>query len=171
VPVGKGRRFLSGAPKALDGVIGGWQLYWIGYFETGHFFSPTYSGYDPTNTNNFSGPPDRICNGNLPPGQRSVTHWFDTSCFVLPPAGRWGNAGPNILEGPGYNMQNFSVAKTFRLTERFKFIFTTAVSNALNHPNFNLPSGNISATNVGSISSVVGGGEARHIELRGRVDF
>lgn len=171
IPVGKGRHYLAKAPKAVDRVLGGWQLYWIGYLETGHFFSPSYSGYDPTNRNTTTGPPDRICNGNLPSDQRSVTHWFDATCFVLPPPGRWGNAGYNILEGPGYNMQHMSVAKTFDITERFKFTFTTSITNILNHPNFTTPSSNISATSVGFINSLVQGGEARHIELRGRLDF
>lgn len=171
VPVGKGRHYLANAPKVVDGVLGGWQIYWIGYLETGHFFSPSYSGYDPTNRNSTSGPPDRVCNGNLPSGQRSITHWFDFSCFVLPPLGRWGNAGTNILEGPGYNMQHASVAKTFAITERIKFTFTTAFANAFNHPNFAIPSANISATDVGYVSSLVEGAKGRHIELRGRIDF
>jgi hypothetical protein len=171
VPVGKGRQFLANVPRVVDGVLGGWQIYWIGYLETGKFFSSSYSGYDPTNRNSTSGPPDRVCNGNLPPDQRDILHWFDTKCFVLPPAGRWGNAGSNILEGPGYNMQHFSVAKTFPITERVRFIFTTAFANAFNHPNFLSPSGNISSPDVGVVSDLIQGARARHIELRGRIDF
>lgn len=172
IPVGKGRRYLSNAPGVVDQIFGGWQLYWIGYLQSGFFFTPSFSGSDPSNTNTIGGRPDRVCNGNLPSGQRSVNHWFDTSCFVAPPPGRFGNAGTNFLEGPGYNMQDISISKTFNLTERFKFTFTTAAANAFNHANFVVPSANISAPgSVGVISGVLDGAPARQIELRGRIDF
>jgi hypothetical protein len=172
IPVGKGRRYLGNANRWLDGVAGGWQVYWIGYFESGHFFSPKFSGSDPSNTNTFGGLPDRACNGNLPSGQRSVNHWFNTSCFVTPPNGRFGNSGAFVLEGPGYNMQDVSLAKTFSITERIKFTFTAAASNVLNHPNFTTPSANISVpASAGVVNSLVEGASARLIDLRGRIDF
>ncbi|HWQ54476.1 MAG TPA: TonB-dependent receptor [Bryobacteraceae bacterium] len=171
VPVGKGRRFMSSAPAVANAVLGGWQLYWIGYLETGKYFSPSFSGSDPSNTNSFGGRPDRICNGNLPSSERSIDHWFDASCFAVPTPGNFGNSGNNILEGPGFNMQHISIAKTFNMTERFKFTFTSAISNALNHPNFSNPSGNISTGDVGVVNSLVEGARGRKIELRGRIDF
>ncbi len=172
IPVGKGRHYLSSAPSVVDYVLGGWQLYWIGYLQSGFFFTPTFSGSDPSNTNTVGGRPDRICNGNLPASQRNVNRWFDPSCFVVPPAGRFGNAGSNILEGPGYNMQDVSVSKTFNLTERFRFTLTGAAANALNHANFLNPSANISAPgSVGVIGGVQDGAPARQIEIRGRIDF
>ena len=172
VPVGKGRRYLGNANRFVDGAVGGWQVYWIGYLESGHFFSPTFSGSDPSNTNTFGGLPDRVCNGNLPSSQRNVNHWFDTSCFTTPPNGRFGNSGAFVLEGPGYNMQDISLAKTFNVTERFKFTFTAAASNVLNHPNFDVPSSNISVpASAGVVNSLVEGAMARTIDLRGRIDF
>jgi outer membrane receptor protein involved in Fe transport len=172
VPVGKGRRYMSAANPVVNGILGGWQIYWIGYLETGHFFSPSYSGRDASNTNTSGGLPDRICDGNLPSSQRSINRWFDASCFAAPQAGTLGNSGAYVLEGPGYNMQNLSLAKTFPITERFRFTFTAAASNALNHPNFSLPSANISVPgSVGVINGLVEGGSGRQIELRGRIDF
>jgi hypothetical protein len=172
IPVGKGRRYLGSANRLVDGVVGGWQVYWIGYFESGHFFSPTFTGSDPSNTNTFGGLPDRTCNGNLPAAQRTVGKWFDTSCFAAPPNGRFGNSGAFVLEGPGYDMQDVSLAKTFNITERFKFTFTAAASNVLNHPNFAPPSANISVpASAGVVSSLVDGASARVIDLRGRIDF
>ncbi|MFB3825430.1 MAG: carboxypeptidase regulatory-like domain-containing protein [Bryobacteraceae bacterium] len=172
IPVGKGRRFMPAAHPVVNGVLGGWQVYWIGYLETGHFFSPGYSGRDASNTNTTGGLPDRICNGNLPSSQRSINRWFDASCFAVPQSGTLGNSGAFVLEGPGYNMQHLSIAKTFPITERFRFTFTTAASNILNHANFRPPAANISVPGqVGVINSLVEGGESRQIELRGRIDF
>ena len=172
IPVGKGRRYLSDAPAIVGHVLGGWQLYWIGYLQSGFFFTPSFTNSDPSNTNTIGGRPDRICNGNLPSSQRNVNHWFDSSCFAVPSPGRFGNAGSNFLEGPGYNMQDISISKTFNLTERFKFTLTGAAANALNHPNFVIPSANISAPgSVGVIGGLLDGASARQIEVRGRIDF
>ncbi|MCL4855244.1 MAG: TonB-dependent receptor, partial [Bryobacteraceae bacterium] len=110
LPVGKGRRYLAGAPAVAEHILGGWQLYWIAYFETGQFFSPSFSGRDPSNTNTVGGLPDRICDGNLPAGERSIDRWFDASCFAVPPTGRFGNSGAYVLEGPGLHMHNISLA-------------------------------------------------------------
>ena len=121
-------------------------------------------------SNTFGGLRDR--NGNLPASQRGIGKWFDTSCFATPRAGTLGNSGAFVLEGPGYNMQHISVAKTFRLTERVKFTFTAAASNVLNHPNFGLPASNISVpASAGVVSSLVAGSASRLIDLRGRIDF
>ena len=89
----------------------------------------------------------------------------------MPPApGTFGNSGINILEGPGLQMNNISLAKTFSFRERFRFTFMAAAQNAFNHANFSIPSSNISApTTAGVISSTIMPG--RQIELRGRLDF
>lgn len=172
IPVGRGHQILGSAPAVVNQVLGGWQLYWIGYFETGQFFSPSYSGSDPSNTNTSGGLPNRICNGNLPAGQRSITHWFDPSCFTVPTPGQFGNSGANVLEGPGLQLNNLTIGKVFPIHERLRFTFVVAAQNAFNHPNFTNPTANISApATVGVISSVAGFAPGRQIMLRGRVEF
>lgn len=172
IPVGRGQRFLSNVPVVADYILGGWQFYWIGYFESGRFFSPSFSGSDPSNTNTSGGLPDRVCDGNLPTSERSIGHWFDASCFVVPPKGRFGNSGAYVLEGPGNQVQNLSLAKIFALTERLKFTLTFAATDAFNHPNFGMPAANISSPgNVGKISSLAWSGGSRVMEVRGRLDF
>jgi len=172
IPIGRGRRYMAAGPSVANHVLGGWQLYWIGYFESGWFYSPTFSGSDPSNTNTSGGRPDRVCNGNISPGQRTISRWFDASCFSVPARGTFGNSGSNILEGPGYHMHHLSLAKTFDLTERWKFTLTGSAANAFNHPNFARPASNISAPgSVGVVSALREGARARRIEVRGRIDF
>jgi hypothetical protein len=103
IPLGKGHRVLGGAPGVVNQIVGGWQLYWIGYFETGQFFCPA-SRLRSIQHQHVGGLPNRICNGNLPADQRTVTHWFNPACFVVPPAGQFGNSGANVLEGPGLQL-------------------------------------------------------------------
>ena len=172
IPVGHGRHFLGQSNPVVSGILGGWQVYWIGYLESGHYFSPSFSGSDPSNTNTSGGLPNRVCDGNLPSADRTLKRWFDPSCFAVPTAGNFGNSGAFVLEGPGYNMQDVSVAKTFHLSERFKLTFTTAATNILNHPNFNDPSANITQTaSAGVVMTLVSDPGGRPTESRGRTDF
>jgi hypothetical protein len=171
LPVGKGRQFLSNVHGAEDQVLGGWQLYFITYLETGVWFSPTYSGSDPSNTNTFGGLPDRICNGNLPSSQRSSTHWFDPGCFTTPAPGTFGNAAPNSLEGPGLNAQDLTIQKTFHATERLRVTFAGSLENMFNHPNLWLPSADVSTPTAAVINSDRSYIGPRTVMLRLRVQF
>jgi hypothetical protein len=177
LPFGRGRKFLNQLPGPAEQILGGWRFVWLAYFQTGQYFSPSFSGSDPSNTNTSGGLPDRICNGNLPPDQRKVNRWFDTSCFAVPPAGRFGNSGMNILEGPGMHVHNVTLLKEFRLSERLRFDYMAMFSNILNHPNFMIPASNISAPGqAGTISltpDIYSGERAgpRMIEMRVRLRF
>ena len=177
LPFGRGKRYGQNISPAADQIIGGWNITWVAYFQTGQYFSPSFSDADPSNTNSWGGYPDRVCDGNRPADQRSVDSlWFDTSCFVNPPAGRFGNSGANVLEGPGMQTHNVTVGKNFKITERFQFDFMTLIGNIFNHPNFLAPSSDISTADAGIISSAQGDysperAGQRIIEIRLRLRF
>ena len=57
---------------------------------------------------------DRIGEGSLPDGQRTVERWFDTEAFATPGLQIFGNAGRNILRGPGTKQLDFRFSKPFR---------------------------------------------------------
>jgi hypothetical protein len=177
MPFGRGRKFLGTAPTAVDYVLGGWTLGTISYLATGFYFSPSFSGSDPSNTNTVGGLPDRIADGNLSGDQRSYTNWFDASAFKAPEPGRFGNSGANVLIGQGINAHHLSLAKTFRVTERISTTFTGLFSDLFNTPHFNEPSGNISVpATVGRFTSIVSDFNAekhngRRIALMLRVQF
>jgi hypothetical protein len=177
LPIGRGMPIGSGMPGVLNHVIGGWKIAWVAMMQTGQFFSPSFSGSDPSNTNTSGGLPDRICNGNLPSGERALGRWFDASCFVAPPPGRFGNSGVNILEGPGLHSHNVSITKRFPLTERLHLSYMATMSNVFNHPNFEIPAANISVPGqVGVITTQHGRfraerSGARFIDMRLRLEF
>jgi hypothetical protein len=154
LPFGKGRALLN-TGGAANWVLGGWQLSAVYNAQTGEYFTPSFSGPDPSNTQTFGGIPDRIGNGNLPSGQRTIARWFDATAFAVPPAGRFGNSGRNILIGPGRQAVNLGLFKTFYPSERFNIRIQGTFTNAFNHPNFGTPNTNISApASVGTISSL-----------------
>src|SRR5690606_20116239 len=152
IPVGRGRTYMSDVPAAVDHVIGGWQLTTIHYFKSGQYFTPSFSGADPSNTNTVGGLPDRIADGNLPTDQRSIDGWFDVNAFQLPPSGRYGNSGLNILEGPGIHVHHMNLTKRFTLTERFGMELAASISNLFNRPHFRYPRNVINASDPGVIT-------------------
>lgn len=161
VPLGRGKKLLGNAPAVVDQVLGGWTLSTISYLTSGFFFSPSFSGSDPSNTNTVGGLPDRIADGNLSSSERSYTRWFDASAFRVPAAGTFGNSGPNVLLSQGLNVHHLGLAKRFRITERLGATFTCQISDIFNTPHFNNPTSNISVpATVGRFTGVVSDFEA-----------
>lgn len=176
LPVGRGKALLGNSHRFVDLLAGGWLVSLQSLFQTGLFFSPSYSGSDPSNTNTVGGLPDRLANGNFDPDNRTLNRWFDTSAFAPPPPGRYGNSGVNVLEGPGRNVHHLSVAKTFKITERFNFNLMGAATNLFNHPHFLFPNSNISVPSGGVITSAytyfgADKAAARRVEIRGRINW
>ncbi|MGH9629487.1 MAG: hypothetical protein ACRD7E_14290, partial [Bryobacteraceae bacterium] len=176
LPFGRGRRFGGGMPRAVDFILGGWQLAGITTMVTGQRLSPAYSNSDPANTNQVSGRPDRIGDGNLDSGQmrgliRSRLPIFDSSAFVLPAAGRgfYGNSARYILTGPGESTWNTGLHKNWKLGgERAQMQFRWEMFNAFNRPNFNNPATNIQSGDFGLVTAAQAG---RSMLFGLRLDF
>lgn len=166
LPWGRGQRFLSDAPAVVDQILGGWKLQTISYLASGKYFSPSFSGADPSGTNTSGGLPDRICDGNFPPGQRTVEQWFDPSCFAVPQAGRFGNSGVNVLQGRGLNVHHLALVKRFRVNQGLTLTYNVGVSNLFNRPHFSFPRNNISTSNPGRITSTPGWSAENESERR-----
>src|SRR5437899_10936901 len=101
----------------------------------------------------FTGPrPDRIGNGTLPNPTRD--RYYDKFAFVpVPPdAGRLGNSGVGILEGPGTVAIAGGLSKTFRVTERLRLRVESTFTNLPNHPNFLPPVVFVNSPQFGSLT-------------------
>jgi hypothetical protein len=114
-------------------------------------------------------------NGSLPPGQRTLKRWFDTSAFANPGAQRWGNSGRNILQGPGTKSVDFSVFKTLALREAAKLELRSEFFNLFNTPQFNNPNATAGTSTFGTISSAGSPNTlqrvSREIQLAGKISF
>jgi len=189
LPLGHGQYFLSDAKGALQQIAGGWQTVWTVILQSGQWFTPSFSGFDPSNTNTIGGRPDVVPGVSLYPSNKSVNMWFNPNAFAIPgcpasnpvcsnPAnvGRFGNAGLNIIAGPPIRNMDFALLKLFPIKEDKRLEFRMTMSNALNHPNFANPRANISSrSTVGTINSqaraVVGAPAPREIDFGLRLEF
>jgi hypothetical protein len=91
---------------------------------------------------------------NLPPDQRSVQRWFNTAAFAVAPLGTFGNAGRNIVTGPGTNNWDFSLFKNTRVKEEATLEFRAEFFNIFNHAQFLLPVADPTNQAFGRITSV-----------------
>jgi hypothetical protein len=134
LPLGHGRSFAARTPGWVDAIVGGWSHLGIWSWHTGNYFTPVLSS-DYSNSGAPQARPDLICNPNHN-APHTTTAWVNNSCFALPAQGTYGNAGRNILLGPGYFDTNLSLLKDFRITESRYLQFRAEFFNAFNHPNF-----------------------------------
>jgi hypothetical protein len=65
--------------------------------------------------------------------------WFDTSAFAIAPPYQFGNAGRNILRGPGFASFDLSLARTFAVKDKATVQFEAQAFNLFNRVNFDLP--------------------------------
>ena len=150
LPFGTGRRWMSGAGKVLQGVVGGWQLSGITTLTTGRPFSVTLqAGVN----NNAPSWPDRIGSGTL--DNPTVDLWFNPADFVAPPPNTYGNAGRGILYGPGHVNFDTSLSKRFTLAGRANAEFRWDVFNLFNHPGFGFPNAAIGNPTAGRITTTI----------------
>lgn len=169
IPFGRGRAFGSRLPAVVNDLLGGWQLSGIFVAQTGSPFSVLMSCAD-VNAQGNNCRPNRIASGALPAGQRSIAKWFDTSAFAIPSPQAYGNAGRNILRGPGSNDLDMGISRSFPwgAKEARRVQFRAELFNALNHTNFGLPVSSIDSPAFGTIAS---SGPAREIQLGARLEF
>lgn len=59
--------------------------------------------------------------------------YLNPGAYAVPLPGYWGNAGRNSIEGPGQFSFNASMARTFRLNDRFNADLRFDSTNTLNH--------------------------------------
>jgi hypothetical protein len=170
LPFGKGQRFAINNP-VLNAIAGNWQLNGVTTIQSGLPFTPVLSSNPSGSSGNAR--PNRYSNGNLPSGERTVSHWFDTAAFLPTPTPyNIGNAGRDIVFAPGGVNFDFSAFKRFlvkQLGEAGEVQFRAEFFNILNHPQFAPPNAQVNTPVGGTISTLANA--MRTIQLGLKVIF
>jgi hypothetical protein len=175
LPFGRSQKYLS---KGLAStILGGWQANGIFQAFSGRPFSVSMSNAALNGGPSNAQRPDQLrypaISGAVGPG----TQWFDVTAFAAPSTVRYGTAGRNTLRGPKLVNYDFSVFKSFAITENKRLEFRTEFYNLTNTPHFNQPASNFStASSFGSITSTIGangvaGGGEREVQFALRFLF
>ncbi len=166
LPFGKGKPLLADS-RVGNAIAGGWQLAAIFSAQSGLWFTPV-EGVDASNTGTTEHP-NRIANGNLPSGHRSINHWFDTTAFPTPAQYTFGNSGRDILNGPGFHNIDFGLSRVIGLVEGASLEIRAEAFNLFNTPQFGLPNATLGQSTTAVISSVFN--PQRQIQLAARIQF
>jgi hypothetical protein len=83
----------------------------------------------------------------------TAERWFNTTAFAFAPFGSFGNAGRNILDGPGYQNVNLAVIKDVPLGGTARLQLRAETFNLLNHANFDLPDAFLGSPTFGQVLS------------------
>jgi hypothetical protein len=140
LPFGKGKKFRGDASGVLNQIIGNWQVAGIVTAQTGNWFTITDSitnvstadgggvvGYYEVRPNIQGNPNSKPCvAGTL----YNTCAFTDNSTFFT-----FGNAGRNIVRGPGLQNWDFSIFKLFPIREQKHLEFRAEFFNIWNHVN------------------------------------
>ena len=142
LPFGKGRRWRASGGFAGH-LVGGWRLSAIQVYNTGFPIGVTANGTLPI-FNGTNRPLVTTYDWRAPvsgPFDPAKDKLLDASAFPTQPAGILGNAprrNPVVRVFPTLN-ENVSLAKSFRMTERFRADFRAEAFNVFNRVVFGSP--------------------------------
>ncbi len=154
--------------RMLKWAAGSWQVGMLVTLQSGAPFTAVTAA----NTSNAftagSLRPNVLRDPNLSPGERTLARWFDTTAFAAPAPFTFGNSPRSGLRGDGLQTVDATLAKEFRLTERYRADLRAEFYNLLNHANFELPGHVMGASNFGAVLSAR---PARAVQLGVRLSF
>ena len=169
IPFGKGQKYGGSASKAIDTLLGGWQLGSIVNARTGVpmdvlITRPDLSYIDKRDGKGYATPVlgtdntiyttpvvNTLGGGNSrnirrPDVVAGVSPYLDGSralinpaAYSIPKAGTFGNSSRNSLTGPGLQQFDLTMSKKVMLAEKTALEFRAEVYNILNHTNFANP--------------------------------
>ncbi|HEY0322179.1 MAG TPA: TonB-dependent receptor [Pyrinomonadaceae bacterium] len=168
IPFGRGRRFGSDMPRALDFLVGGLQVNGIVNLQSGQVFNVIARGASPDDVR-----VDLISDpfSNVPAGR-----YFNPGAFGNPPSvggvfTRVGTLQRNSLRGPSIKTLNLGLAKNFFFTERFRTTVRAEFFNLTNTPQFSTPNTDISNGASFGVFQNTRLGTNRQVQLGLRMEF
>jgi hypothetical protein len=149
LPVGRGRKYLSGMNRVTDMLLGQWELSGILSYASG---SPlTFDVPGATLGNGYDTRPNRV--GSISVPHQSAKRWFNPQGFSAPASYSYGNSGMNIMDGPSSKGLDAALLKNFAFGEGRYLQFRWEAFNAPNYVNLGSPNTSIGEPSTGQIFS------------------
>ncbi len=175
LPFGDNRRFV---PKgAASHILGGWQ--WSGDFTIGSglYFTPRVLGGGLDISRGVSGSlrANSVAGQSISISDPTTLKWFNTAAFCAPSAtctnpggSSFGDAGRNIIEGPGQVSMNMSLNKTITIKESRALDLRITANNVFNTVRFTSIN---TVVNSFTFGEVTGTGGMRRVTAQARFRF
>ncbi|MFB3902419.1 MAG: hypothetical protein ACE15E_03120 [Acidobacteriota bacterium] len=181
LPFGEGRRWLSGANRVVDAILGGWAISNIFRYNTGNALGIStgvgYSGWDGPVYANVTPNADfsrKFNSKNFDIENLSGNTYFSPGGFSKPD----GSAGNRLgngqirydgLRGFGGANEDIGIMKNWRVRETARLQFRAELLNAFNRHGFANPVTSIDDEDFGKVRSV--SGSPRAVQFGLRVDW
>ena len=121
--------------------------------QSGFPFTPVLSNAATLNAD-FGQRPD--ITGDYHVSDPNRARWYNPSAFAAPQCCRLGNAGTNIIRGPGLMTLDAAFGKDFIFTESKRLELRWENFNFLNHANLALPNNVVDSAVAGRILGLAG---------------
>jgi hypothetical protein len=173
LPIGPGK-LVPVNNKAINAVIGGWQIGGIFTHQTGAVGYPLL-GYDNASIANPGGNMDRPNVTGTSPylsgSARSLNVWVNKAAYTPAAPGLYGNVHRGSYTGPGLTNLDASLHKQFLMpyNEKHQLSIRFEAFNALNHPNWSNPTLTYSSSTFGRIGGNTG--SMRQLQLAAKYQF
>ncbi|MGA8597031.1 MAG: TonB-dependent receptor [Bryobacteraceae bacterium] len=180
LPFGAGRR-LASSPGVARSLLGGWQISSIATWQAG---LPVNITIDRPNSAvpglySISGEerPNLVPGVSLvPPGGQTPNEWINPAAFSMPADGTFGDLGRNAFRAPGISQVDIGLSKYISITEHTSLRLRADVFNVLNHAQYGAPNSDLSLSNFGVITTLVGTGatgrgDPRDIQVSAKIVF
>jgi hypothetical protein len=162
---------LSHAPGWLRSALGGWQTSGIWTWHSG-LPVDAVSGSDRSLSGVGKDRADLVGDPNLPsdrPRADLINGWFNVKAFTQAATGTFGNVPRNLVGSPGLFNLDWSLAKSFRISERFSTQVRGDFFDLLNNPHFSAPGASVA--NTSTFGKITAASDPRIVQLSLRVRF
>ncbi len=167
LPFGKEKKWFTGGLGSR--VLGGFSFSGNATVASGFPFSPRIFG--------TSSDLNRGVNGTLRPnvvpgqsiqGDQSILQWFNTAAFTAPASGTFGDAGRNIIIGPGTVDFGMSVSRSIQIKDMQSLELRLAATNVFNTAHFTTIDATLGSPTFGQ---VIAAGPMRRAQIIARYRF
>jgi hypothetical protein len=140
--------------------------------QTGRPLTVTLLNSNTSGSFNSEDRPNLVPGQNPNAGPKTVTQWFNTAAFTTTiPEYTFGDAGRNLITGPGYVDIDVALQRQFQLTERFAMQFRAESFDVANKPNFYNPTGASLQAGSSSFGTITQANDPREMQFSVKVLF
>ena len=179
LPIGPDK-MLRVTNKAVNALIGGWQISGTFSHQTGAVATPQY-GLDNSGIaspfGNFDRPNQTGVSPYMPCNTKTVDNCANKAAYSQPGlvvggtnvGGLFGNATRGSFSGPGFTNVDASVHKNFAMpyNEKHQLAIRFETFNTLNHPNWTTPNITYTSSSFGQVNA----GGMRTLQLAAKYEF
>jgi len=172
LPFGKGRPLLSNVSGVANGIVGGWQISGLIQGMSGLPYSPTFDTSVQGSPTGAPYRPNVVAGAPLYPSNRTIAQYFNPAAFVAPPSFTYGNAGYNLLWGPGQQSWDMGLSKQIPMFERIRMELRLDAFSVFNHPEFGGSSAlNVDISNTAAVGRITAASGNRTVQLGAKLTF